>query len=398
MTDLTGHVALVTGGNSGIGLGMALGLARAGADVAIWGTNPTKNEVAALRLATTGRRVHAERCDVSDEDAVERSFAATVAALGRVDSVFVNAGTSGSVPAIWELTTAEWRRVMGINLDGAFFTARAAARHLVEQGDGGAIVFVASTSTIHGAPMQPHYAASKTALLGLTRALAVGLARYGIRVNALSPGWTDTDLLAPGKDNERFVQNTIGRTPVRRWADPDEFGTVAVYLADPALTFHTGDTVVVDGGYTIFSARPPLANSRSQQHTSVCPASRVAGRGCQRWCALRGVTGVDVGGVGEAERVPARPDRTRDGLEDEPDVVRVRQIELRDDPPDDVRRQGGHHRHPTRTRCPRQPGELVDLVAGGAAEPLGQVVVVGADAVDREVRAALRDAVGAVGP
>lgn len=252
MTDLTGRVALVTGGNSGIGLGMALGLARAGADLAIWGTNPTKNEAAAARLGETGRRVHVERCDVSDETQVEASFAATVAALGRVDAVFANAGTSGVAPAIWELSTEEWRRVMSINLDGAFFTARAAARHLVEQGDGGAIVFVASTSTIHGAPAQPHYASSKTALLGLTRALAVGLARYGIRVNAVSPGWTDTDLLAPGKANERFVENTVKRTPVRRWADPEEFGTVAAYLADPALTFHTGDTLVVDGGYTIF--------------------------------------------------------------------------------------------------------------------------------------------------
>jgi NAD(P)-dependent dehydrogenase (short-subunit alcohol dehydrogenase family) len=252
MTDLSGRVALVTGGNSGIGLGMALGLARAGADVAIWGTNPTKNEAAALRLAATGRRVHVEQCDVGDEAAVERSFATTVEALGRVDSVFVNAGTSGAAPAIWELTTDEWHRVLRVNLDGAFFTVRAAARHLVEQGDGGAIVLVASTSTIHGAPLQPHYAASKTALLGLTRSLAVGLARYGIRVNALSPGWTDTDLLAPGKANERFVQNTVTRTPVRRWADPNEFATVAVYLADPALTFHTGDTLVVDGAYTIF--------------------------------------------------------------------------------------------------------------------------------------------------
>ncbi len=197
MTDLSGRVALVTGGNSGIGLGMARGLAPAGADIAIWGTNPTKNDAASAQLA-------------------------------------------------------EWRRVMAVNLDGAFFTVRAAARPLVEQGDGGAIVLVASTSTIHGAPNQPHYAASKTALLGLTRALAVGLARHGIRVNALSPGWTDTDLLAPGKANERFVHNTVTRTPVRRWADPSEFAAVAVYLADPSLTFHTGDTLVVDGGYTIF--------------------------------------------------------------------------------------------------------------------------------------------------
>lgn len=252
MTDLTGQVALITGGNSGIGLGMAMGVARAGADVAIWGTNPTKNAAAAEVLAATGRRVHTEQCDVSDEVAVERSFAATVEALGKVDSVFANAGTGGITPGLWELSTEEWRRVLGVNLDGTFFTLRAASRHLVERGEGGTIVLVASTSTIHGAPNQPHYAASKTALLGLTRSLAVSLARYGVRVNAISPGWTDTDMLAGGKVNEKFVTNTMTRTPVRRWADPNEFGAVAVYLADPTLTFHTGDTLVVDGGYTIF--------------------------------------------------------------------------------------------------------------------------------------------------
>jgi NAD(P)-dependent dehydrogenase (short-subunit alcohol dehydrogenase family) len=252
MTDLTGHVALITGGNSGIGLGMALGLAEAGADIAIWGTNPAKNDAATARLATTGRRVHAERCDVSDEAAVERSFAATLDALGRVDSVFANAGTSGFAPNLWEMSTDEWRRVLGVNLDGVFFTLRAGARHMVERGGGGSMVVVASTSTIHGAPNQPHYAASKTALLGLMRASAVGLARHGIRVNALSPGWTETDLTAPGLQNERFVENTTKRTPVRRWGQPSDFADVAVYLADPTLVFHTGDTLVVDGGYTIF--------------------------------------------------------------------------------------------------------------------------------------------------
>jgi NAD(P)-dependent dehydrogenase (short-subunit alcohol dehydrogenase family) len=252
MIDLTGHVALVTGGNSGIGLGMATGLAGAGADIAIWGTNPDKNEAASKQLAETGRRVHAEQCDVSDEDQVIASFARTVDALGKVDSVFANAGTGGRVPSITELSFEDWRRVLSINLDGAFLTLREGARHLVERGEGGALVAVGSTSAIHGAPFNPHYAASKTGLLGLVRAMAVGLARYRIRANALLPGWTDTDLMAPNKANEKFVTNTISRTPVRRWADPAEFGEVAVFLADPSLTFHTGDTMVVDGGYTIF--------------------------------------------------------------------------------------------------------------------------------------------------
>lgn len=249
---LTGQVALVTGGNSGIGLGMAMGLAAAGADVALWGTNRDKNQRAAEQVRATGRRVHVERCDVSDESAVEAAFASTVAAMGRVDSVFANAGISSSAPSFWELSTADWRRIMSVNLDGAFFTLRTAARYLVERGAGGALVAVSSTSTVHGAPNQPHYAASKTALLGLVRSMAVGLARHRVRVNALCPGWTDTDMLAAGRANQRFVENTTARTPVRRWADPSEFGPVAAYLADPRLTFHTGDTMVVDGGYTIY--------------------------------------------------------------------------------------------------------------------------------------------------
>lgn len=250
--DLRGHVALVTGGNSGIGLGMAQGLVDAGADVAIWGTNPDKNAAAAEQLRRSGRRVHTEVCDVADEAAQEAAFARTVEALGKVDSAFANAGISGAAPSITDLSLEEWRRVMAVNLDGAFLTIRTAARHLVERGEGGSIVAVSSTSAIHGAPYQPHYGTAKTALLGLVRAAAVGLARHRIRVNALLPGWTDTPLTAPGKANQRFVDATVGRTPVRRWADPAEFGAVAAYLADPRLLFHTGDCLTVDGGYTVF--------------------------------------------------------------------------------------------------------------------------------------------------
>src|SRR5262249_16545974 len=164
MSDLTGHVALITGGNGGIGLGMATGLANAGADVAIWGTKPDKNEAASEVLAKTGRRVHAEVCDVSDEDQVIASFA-------RTGDAPANAGTGGRIPAVTELSLADWRRVLAVNLDGAFLTLREGARHMVERGEGGALVAVASTSAIHGAPFNPHYAASKTGLLGLVRAL-----------------------------------------------------------------------------------------------------------------------------------------------------------------------------------------------------------------------------------
>lgn len=252
MSRLDGHVSLVTGGNGGIGLGMALGLAEAGADVVIWGRNPEKNEAAAERLRALGRRVHVEVCDVGDEESVEKAFAGSVAAMGRIDSVFANAGIPGATVPFVELELAEWRRVHAVNLDGAFLTLRAGARHLVERGEGGSLVVVSSTSAIHGAPRRQAYASAKTALTSLARSLAVELARHRIRVNALLPGWTDTDLLAPAKGWTTFVDNTIRRTPVRRWAEPGEFGAVAAYLADPAITFHTGDSIVVDGGYTIF--------------------------------------------------------------------------------------------------------------------------------------------------
>jgi NAD(P)-dependent dehydrogenase (short-subunit alcohol dehydrogenase family) len=249
---LTGHVALITGGNGGIGLGMAMGLARAGADVAIWGTNSSKNDAAVEQLRAVGATASSTVCDVADESQVTLAFDEVVARHGKVDSVFANAGVNGPAEAFVDLTLDQWRSVMAVNLDGAFLTLRAAARHLVQRGEGGSLVAVSSTSAIHGAPRKQPYAVSKTGLLALVRSLAVELAKHRIRVNALIPGWTDTDMMAPARDWQRFVDNTISRTPARRWADPSEYGDVAVYLADPTLTFHTGDALVVDGGYTVF--------------------------------------------------------------------------------------------------------------------------------------------------
>jgi NAD(P)-dependent dehydrogenase (short-subunit alcohol dehydrogenase family) len=251
MTDLSGRVVLVTGGNGGIGLAIARGCAEAGADVAIWGRDEAKNDAAAGALADTGRRVFATRCDVADETQVSDAFAATVAELGRVDSVVANAGIGGMAP-ISDLTLDEWRRVTAVNLDGVFLTLREAARHLIRRDEGGAMTIISSTASIFGAPRQPHYAASKAGVLGLMRSLAVELARHRIRVNALLPGWTATDMLAPAAGHQKFVDATVGRTPVRRWAEPDEMTAAAVYLADPTHTFHTGDELRLDGGYSIY--------------------------------------------------------------------------------------------------------------------------------------------------
>jgi NAD(P)-dependent dehydrogenase (short-subunit alcohol dehydrogenase family) len=250
--DLTGHAALVTGGNGGIGLGLAEGLARAGADVAIWGTNEAKNAAAVERLAVHGTRVVAFRCDVGDEDAVGEGFAATVEALGKVDSCFANAGVPAMPAPFVEQTLEDWRRVLRVNLEGAFLTLRAAARHLVERAEGGSLVATSSVSSIHGAPRTEAYASTKGALNAMVRGLAVELARHRIRVNGIVPGWITTDMTSGLFAWDRFQENVLPRIPLRRWGEPDDFGPLAVYLATPAAAYHTGDTLVVDGAYSIF--------------------------------------------------------------------------------------------------------------------------------------------------
>lgn len=251
--DLTGKVALITGGNSGIGLGFAQALAEAGADIALWGTNATKNAAAKAQLAATCRRVETFVCDVGDEAAVDASFAATVAAIGRVDGCFANAGVGGrGVKSFSDMGAEEWRRVTRVNLDGAFYTFRAAVRHMVERGGGGSLVGTASLAARQGAPRSEHYAATKGAMIALVQSLAVEYAKHGIRANAVLPGWIATDMTAKATANPKFVENVLPRIPVRRWGSPADFGGVAVYLMSDASTYHTGDSLLIDGGYSLF--------------------------------------------------------------------------------------------------------------------------------------------------
>jgi len=251
MADLSGLVVVVTGGNGGIGLGMATAVAEAGADVVIWGRNGDKNAAAEAELRATGRRVLALECDVSDEQQIIDAFAASVAAMGKVDSLFANAGIGGYAPFV-DMSLAEWRRVQAVNLDGVFLSLREAARHLVERGEGGSLIGVSSTSAIHGAPGMEHYASAKAGVTALIRSCAVELARHKIRCNTILPGWTESGMLDPSTSSPTFIENTTKRTPVRRWGVPADLGPAAVFLADPTNLFHTGDQLVVDGGYTVF--------------------------------------------------------------------------------------------------------------------------------------------------
>lgn len=251
MFDLSGRVAVVTGGNGGIGLGMARGLAKAGADIAIWARNESKNEAASGELEALGAKVLALRCDVSSESEIEVAMGSTLERFGRVDVCIANAGY-GAPGDPMKLSLKRWRELMSVNLDGVFLTFRAAARHMIERGEGGRLIGISSIVEIFGAPSQAHYASSKGALGALVRSMAVRLGRHGICVNAIQPGWIVTDATAPALDQEALNATILQRTPLRRWGTTEDMEGIAVYLASDASRFHTGDTLRVDGGYSVF--------------------------------------------------------------------------------------------------------------------------------------------------
>jgi NAD(P)-dependent dehydrogenase (short-subunit alcohol dehydrogenase family) len=249
-------ISVITGGNGGIGLGLASGLARRGGSIAIWARNDEKSAAAVELLETLGGRALAVSCNVADEADVDRAMALTLDHFGRVDCLFANAGTPGGSVRFVELELETWRQVFGVNVEGAFLCLRAAARHMVQRGGPGSLIGISSIAAKYGAPRKAHYAASKTAIVSLMRSLAVELAPQQIRCNTLSPGWFDTDLIGAGSGfggskHDQFRTVTEGRTPARRWGRQDDLDTIAAFLADPSLSFHTGDELTLDGGYTI---------------------------------------------------------------------------------------------------------------------------------------------------
>ncbi len=232
--DLTGRVAIVTGGNGGIGLGMAKALARAGCAVSIWGRNEEKIRVALAELCECGTRVEVRTCDVTDRAAIEDAFAGTLQAFGRVDGCFANAGmgTSGR-HAFVERSEDEWRSMFATNLDGVFHVFQVALRHMIKRGASGdrfgRIVATSSLASLFGMPRGEHYAATKAALNELIRTLAVEHARCGVTANAILPVWIETDMTASLTANEKFVGATMPRIPMRRFGNPADFGGIAVY-------------------------------------------------------------------------------------------------------------------------------------------------------------------------
>jgi NAD(P)-dependent dehydrogenase (short-subunit alcohol dehydrogenase family) len=257
MFDLSGRVAVVTGGNGGIGLGIAQALASAGCDVSIWGRNAEKNKAASATMAAGPGKVDVRVCDVTNPASVSDAMKATLDTFGRLDGCFANAGIGGGGRrAFIDRTEDEWRTMFATNLDGVFHVFQAAARHMTERANKGdkfgRLVATSSLASLFGTARNEHYAATKAAINALVRALAVELARHGVTANAILPGWIKSEMTAKIMSDEKFVGNVMPRIPVRRFGEPGDFGGIAVYLMSGASSYHTADCFVIDGGYTAF--------------------------------------------------------------------------------------------------------------------------------------------------
>ena len=248
--DLKGKVALVTGGNGGIGLGMARGLAGAGASIVIAGRKAGKSKGAAAELARLGIKTSVVEVDVADEASCKAMVAATVKEFGRLDILINNAGMNiRKQPE--QYTMAEWRQVLSVNLDGAFCSSHA-AYPVMKKGGGGKIINIGSMMSIFGAPYSAPYAASKGGIVQMTKALATAWAKDNIQVNAVLPGWIDTELTQQARrDVDGLHDRVLARTTAGRWGVPDDFSGVAVFLAGKGSDFVTGSAIPVCGGYSV---------------------------------------------------------------------------------------------------------------------------------------------------
>lgn len=251
--DLTGRVAVVTGGNGGIGRSIALGLARAGASVAILARNEQKNAAVLAELEAIGRSRFAMALDVSKRDTLANAIERTEAALGGIDILVNNAGIGRPSGGVLNETEKDWDAVIETNLNACFLMAKLAATSMVKRG-GGKIINIASMYSYFGSGLIPSYSASKGAIVQLTKSMAIELAPYNVQVNAIAPGWFTTELTAVIRDDPDFAsfnQAILDRTPAGRWGETDELAGAAVFLASGAADFVTGATLAVDGGYSI---------------------------------------------------------------------------------------------------------------------------------------------------
>ncbi len=254
MFDLKGKVALVTGGNGGIGLGLALGLARAGARVVVAARDARKSAAAVEQLKALGSDAFALQVDVSDEASVQAMVSETVQRCARLDILINNAGINIRKP-VDKASLTEWQSVLDTNLTSAFLCARAAYPHLKRARDasaGGKIINIGSMTSIFGASFAPAYSASKGAIVQLTKSIASAWAVDNIQANAILPGWIDTELTQRARIEVKGLnENVLARTPAGRWGRAEDLAGTAVFLSSSASDFVTGTAIAVDGGYSI---------------------------------------------------------------------------------------------------------------------------------------------------
>ncbi len=248
--DLTGRVALITGGNGGIGLGIARGLAKAGASLLIAARNPAKNAAAVAELTALGAPCQSAEVDVADEAACRTLPELAKAAFGRLDILVNNAGIArGGLPQ--SISLDDWNAVLLTNLTAVMLVSQAAYPLMKAQGRG-KVINIGSMYSVFGGPFQPAYAASKGAVVQLTKSLAAAWARSNIQVNAILPGWITTEMTDDARiSRPGFSDNIVGRTPAGRWGETSDFEGAAVFLASQASDFVTGATLAVDGGFSI---------------------------------------------------------------------------------------------------------------------------------------------------
>lgn len=259
--DCTGKVTLVTGGNSGIGLGFAMGVAKLGGDVAIWARNAEKNATAKAALLAAGAgRVETYQVDVSSETAVVAGFDQLIDDFGRIDCVFANSGRSSNSRSFLTLESGEWHDLLAVNLHGAFYTLREAAKKMVTRAQagepGGSLVFCGSLSMLQGIAGIADYTASKGGMAAVIRSMAAELGQYEIRCNTVAPGYVKTGM-EEGTAPEIIAQvdaHFSAKTPIRRPGRPGDFEGIGAYLCSDASRFHSGDTIVIDGASAIYPA------------------------------------------------------------------------------------------------------------------------------------------------
>jgi NAD(P)-dependent dehydrogenase (short-subunit alcohol dehydrogenase family) len=256
--DCTGKVTMVTGGNSGLGLGFATGCARMGSDIAIWARNEEKNAAAKEKLLAAGApRVETYRIDVTSEVQVTEGYKQLKSDFGRLDCVFANSGRNARMSAFIDMDSQEWHDLLAVSLHGAFYTLREGARLMIERAEagepGGSLVFCGSLSMFHGIAGIYNYAASKGGMGAVIRGIASELGKYEIRANTIAPGYIKTGF-SEGADPGQMAQidaHFSARTPIHRPGYPEDFEGIAAYLCSDASRFHTGDTIVIDGGSVI---------------------------------------------------------------------------------------------------------------------------------------------------